>query len=237
MHFRDRRCCRAPLIRRWFAAFAAVLIVSGCSTAGETTASSPAAAVTTANAVEPAPSDPAPTPTPPPWATPDVDPTLPPDPTVIPEDVEDIDVEYMQAVVDVFAQNEGEIVREAVRAGELTPRMVELMDRAYGDDLRDLTLLEWQDDFVEDPTLHEFDDDPGNPEWTVEQLFTDIDGCVGLGIQADRNATASGGDLPNEELFLILRQQEQDSDFLPWRLDAILVHESDSDPGNPCSAT
>src|SRR5690606_5826544 len=99
------------------------------------------------------------------------------------------------------------------------------------------TVLEWQADFSEDPSLPEFDREPSPPHWEVRRLYRDVPGCVGVGIEADRNPTASGDGLPMEPFFLVLRPRGAESTFLPWRLDAMLVNSDAESAGNPCLAS
>ena len=225
--------------RSWsLAAMAAVVVlVSGCTGAAESTAEAtptpevihaptPAASEVATPRVEP-------TPTPTPTST--VEPTVAPDPMVVPDDPEDIDVAYMQAVVDVFAQNEGDIVREAVEQGQLTDRLIELMNQAYGGELRDRSILGYRDDFIADPSLPEFKDSPGDPVWTVTRAYVDGTTCVGVRIDRDISATASAPDRKAEPLFLVLSSRPADETaWMPWRLDRMFAVEGGQLEENPC---
>jgi hypothetical protein len=153
----------------------------------------------------------------------------------VPDDPEDIDIPYMQAVADVFARNEGEIAREAVEQGQLTDRLIELIDRAYGEELRDRSILGYQEDFTADPSLPDFEDDPGDPVWTVAEVYADDSACVDVKIDRDINATASGRDRAAEPLYLVLRSRSgEQAAWMPWRLDRMLAVPGDHLEENPC---
>jgi hypothetical protein len=155
----------------------------------------------------------------------------------VPDDPEDIDIPYMQAVADVFAHNDGEIIREAVEHGELTDRLIHLTDRAYGEELRDRSILGWQEDFTNDASLPGFEDHPGDPVWTVAKVYADDTQCVGLKIDREINATAAGEEQEADPVFMVFSSRAQDeSAWMPWRIDRIFaLAEGGELEENPCS--
>ncbi len=113
--------------------------------------------------------------------------------------------------------------------------MIKLMDEAYGDDLRDDNVLGWQEEFVNDPELSNFSENPGDPLWTVQEVMPTEPGCVAVRVLTDRNPTASGGKLGDEEIFVLLEPRSSRSEFSPWILADTLYFAPDQDPGNPCA--
>ena len=181
--------------RRW-TVVVVLLLVAGACTSGEDADEVAAATVPTAEptpepapeATEEAPSEP---------AADERESEEPDDPFAIPDE---IDEDYVQRVLDVFASIEGDALREIAASGMYTPEADELYASIYAEGVLQDHREVWSQTIAADPDLSFLASEPLDRKWDLEELL-ELDGpCVVLRYEWDR----SPSNVTEEELASLL---------------------------------
>lgn len=219
MIYTEMRSARSRRGRVTAALGAGLLLLAGCGGAEpavESAASPTPQEITTETVVE-ATNRPAPTPSPHPSTTDEAAAAIP--------DPSEIDVAYMQEVADVFAHREGEILRLIMEQEAYTPAVQRLLEESFGDGYLELSAEGLQIGLKDPGYLDRYEDLPGDPQWTVEEVFTSQFPCVGVRAAVDVSDTRKGGPYPPRPTLFSFQLREEASAFSPWRLDDVAVGE------------
>ena len=190
-------------LRRWTLVLV-LLVMAGACDSGEEADEVPAATVPTAEptpepaaeATEEAPAEP---------VADDREPEEPQDPFAIPDE---IDEDYVQRVLDVFASIEGDALREIAASGMYTPEADELYASIYAEgvlqDHRDV----WSHTMGADPDLAFLEREPLDREWSLEDLLEIGEQCLVLRYGWDRNPS----NVTDEDLVSLFLHVESDNE-------------------------
>ena len=171
-------------VRWWMLVLSLAVLVGACSSAEE----AEEVAAATVPTAEPTP-DPAPEATEDVEAEPaadDVAAEEPEDPYAVPDE---IDEDYVQRILDVFASIEGDALREIAASGMYTPEADELYASIYAEEALTIERKNWSEVLEVDPELGWLRDQPGDRTWGLGEIVSASTGCIFVGLRYDRNAS------------------------------------------------
>ena len=172
-------------VRWWMLVLSLAVLVGACSSAEEAEEAEEVATATVP-AAEPTP-DPAPEATEDVEAEPaadDVAAEEPEDPYAVPDE---IDEDYVQRILDVFASIEGDALREIAASGMYTPEADELYASIYAEGVLQDHREVWSQTIGADPDLSFLASEPLDREWNIEELLELGGDCVVLRYEWDRS--------------------------------------------------
>ncbi|HEV2809123.1 MAG TPA: hypothetical protein VGV93_01830 [Acidimicrobiales bacterium] len=158
-----------------------------------------------------------------------------PDPAVIPDDLGEIDEEYVQAVVDELFAVDAKATEIFVTTKTLDERAIDHLEAIYvGEE------LEQQVDVWFQALAHRADElRVGRLQNSVQEIFHIGSDCVLFEVERDYSATTARESPPRRIIHLGLtpkRQGDDPEDLNPtgWVIFTSSVATGDSEPGNPC---
>lgn len=152
------------------------------------------------------------------------------DPYAVPEE---ITVEYLQRVFDVFDEIEGDATRLIVAAGEVTPDAEALLASIYTERGLALRLQAWVHDL--ESGLARYRDVPGDAETSVLELRNAESGCVRVLALYDATDVARDGPAPLTLTYELVRVDPGGRNPTPWKINFDVVGDQPQEPG-PCAA-